>query len=368
MEGQKVLIISSEFPPLPGGIGKHAYHLAKALSAQHYKVTVLTDQRDTKAAEAQFDATCSFRVERVPLSRPRWQMYVARFVKAKALVKTADKIIVTGKFSLWLGGYLSRFQSKSVIAIIHGTEVNYNSWPLRRSIDWSLKQMHKVVAVSKFTADLVEHLNLQQIRVIPNGYNPEEWQGAPQGAKSLIGSPILLTVGRLSERKGQAQMIQCLPSLKQKYPTIHYHCVGIDSDKKRLNDLALTLGVDNHVTFHGIGTHTEVQQAYREADIAVMLSQNTASGDVEGFGIALLEANHFGVPSLGAKDTGIEDAIDHGRSGLLVNANDQTEVIEAIDQLSEQSETFAEGAKLWAAKHQWSNIVEAYNKLLTECD
>ena len=42
---QKVLIVSSEFPPEPGGIGNHAYNIAKQLSMNNYTVTVVCDQR-----------------------------------------------------------------------------------------------------------------------------------------------------------------------------------------------------------------------------------------------------------------------------------------------------------------------------------
>ena len=51
----KILIVASEFPPLPGGIGNHAYNLASNLVSLGYEVTVIADHRDSIADEVKFD-------------------------------------------------------------------------------------------------------------------------------------------------------------------------------------------------------------------------------------------------------------------------------------------------------------------------
>ena len=60
-------------------------------------------------------------------------------------------------------------------------------------------------------------------------------------------------------------------------------------------------------------------EIYNQADIFIMLSQNDIKFDVEGFGIAILEANLLGIPAIGSRDTGIEDAIVHNETGKLVD-------------------------------------------------
>lgn len=368
MVEKNILIISSEFPPQPGGIGKHCFHLASALSDVGYHITVLTDQRDKSIKESNFDESLNFKVIRIKKTEARITMYNERFKKAIQLSKTADCCIVTGKFSIWLGAFLSSFKRKQVIGIVHGTEVNFKSMLLKATINWSLKQFKHVVAVSKFTASLVSHLNLKNLVVIPNGYVPEEWQTENRVTYQLKGYPKLVTVGRVSERKGQLQMIKHLPMVLAHFPDAHYHCIGIDDNKQDCLKLIKQLNLKKHVTFHGILPHKDLEQVYMQSDIAVMLSKNTISGDVEGFGIALLEANHYGIPSLGSKGTGIEEAIKKDVSGILVDSEHSQDVINAICQLIEDREKFKAGSKKWAKDHNWTLLIGSYQNLLAQCD
>ena len=57
------------------------------------------------------------------------------------------------------------------------------------------------------------------------------------------------------------------------------------------------------------------------SDIFVMLSEETTTGDVEGFGIAVIEANALGIPTIGTMGSGLEDAISDKITGFLVNKN-----------------------------------------------
>src|SRR5690606_28596979 len=86
--------------------------------------------------------------------------------------------------------------------------------------------------------------------------------------------------------------------------------------------------------FHGRVNDDELKALLEQADIFVMLSTQTSTGDVEGFGIAILEANAFGVPAVGARDCGIEDAINNGKSGILIDAEDGQQFLKAIQDIS----------------------------------
>src|SRR6202008_4276013 len=109
--------------------------------------------------------------------------------------------------------------------------------------------------------------------------------------------------------KGQHNVTAALPGLIKKYPGIHYHIVGLKADEDAILKLAQELQVIDHITIHGKLNNDELKAAYKAADIFIMLSEQSASGDVEGFGIAILEANIMGVPAIGSKNSGIEDAI-----------------------------------------------------------
>ena len=80
-DGKKVLIVSSEFPPQPGGIGNHALNLAKYLQLNHFDVQVISDNRSLDGKiELEFDSDLSFKVYRVKCRRLRFLMFATHQV------------------------------------------------------------------------------------------------------------------------------------------------------------------------------------------------------------------------------------------------------------------------------------------------
>ena len=357
---QHLLILSSEFPPLPGGIGNHAHNIAEHLQASGYQVSVIVDQRDSIENESKFDSKLKSRVYRIRLRKFRILMYLKRIGLALKLARKNDVLICSGKFSLWLGAFLGFFIKIETIAIIHGSEVNFSNKKLKYTIDFALKKFDKIIAVSQYTKHLVSPLKLNNISVIPNGFSPGTWNTKEASELQLAGFPKLLTVGNVTERKGQANVIAHLPELLKTFPDVHYHCVGFKTEVNNCLKLAKTLNVLPHVTFHGHVSHEELKAFYKKSDICVMLSHETKTGDVEGFGIALLEANYFGVPTIGALDCGIEDAINDNVSGLLIEAKHTEAFVDAIKTIESQKDSYKKGAEDWAKKHQWITIIKTY--------
>lgn len=361
---KKILIVTSEFPPQPGGIGNHAYNLALYLSKNNYTVTVVADQRDVdNASEVVFDNSLPFKVKRIALKRFRPVMYVDRVVNTFRAFKNTDHVIATGKFSLWNVAFCSFFYKRHKLAVIHGTEVNFKSVIVRIAVDLSLQRFDSLIAVSHYTAQLVSHLK-KPVTVIPNGIAIHQWQADAVEKAPLKGFPVLTTVGRVSTRKGQLQVIRLLPELKMTYPEIHYHCVGIPTEAAEFLRAAKGLGVEAQVTFHGAVDAPTLKASLLATDVFVMLSTESSTGDVEGFGIAILEANALGVPAIGASGCGIEDAIANGVSGFLVSAQDVVAFRSSLDKLLEDPNKYKLQAKSWAEQHDWNTIVQHYIKFL----
>jgi len=355
--------VTSEFPPQPGGIGNHAYNLAKYLKVNGCEVTVIADQRSKDGKEEmQFDATLNFSVERIRINKWRIFMYFNRIIRTFNGFKSTSHIIATGKFSLWNVGFCSFFFKRQTVAVIHGSEVNFKSSVIRKSINFSLQRFKTIVAVSNYTKTLVKHLN-KNVTVIPNGINVSEWQNSDSKLK-LKGFPVMTTVGRVSTRKGQLNVINHLPELIKYFPELHYHCVGIPTESHAFLSRAKSLGVESFITFHGSLEDNRLKQILGATDIFVMLSSESITGDVEGFGIAILEANALGVPAIGSKGCGIEDAIDSHHSGILIQADNSNEFIEAITEITNEKFRYKTNAKLWAETHDWDVIVKQYLALL----
>lgn len=366
MSGNKhIVIVTSEFPPLPGGIGNHAYHLALYLSKKHFDVTVIADQRSEEIInEIDFDKNLPFLVKRIKLKKLRFQMYLARINTTYQAIKRANLVIATGKFSLWSVAYCTFFINRPTLAIIHGSEVNFQSFGLRMAVNLALKKFAEIVAVSNYTRSLVSNLE-KEIKVIPNGIKSNLWEPVKnEELKKIEGYPVLTTVGRVSVRKGQLEVIKLLPDLKSKYPEIHYHCIGIPSEADNFMAIAKTLGVDSNITFHGMVSHEYLKAVLQATDVFVMLSTESKKGDVEGFGIAILEANAMGVPAIGSKGCGIEDAIDDGITGFLIEQSDSMAFSNAINQIIDNRKLMSEQAIKWAYNHSWESIINDYIKLI----
>ncbi|MEO7282159.1 glycosyltransferase family 4 protein [Gelidibacter sp.] len=360
MNKPKILIVTSEFPPQPGGIGNHAYYLALYLTKNGYAVTVIADQRDVdNTEEIAFDAFLPFVVKRIQLKGVRLFMYLNRIVKTFGGLKQTDHVIATGKFSLWNVAFCSLFYKRNTMAVIHGSEVNLRAAVLKKLIDLSLKRFETLVAVSGYTSRLVGHLE-RDIQVIPNGIDLSEWQVNTSSETKLNGTPVLTTVGRVSSRKGQLEVIKLLPELLKVYPHAHYHCVGIPTEAPDFIAQAKALGVDNHVTFHGTVSDADLKSLLLATDVFVMLSVESSTGDVEGFGIAILEANALGIPAIGSKGCGIADAIKDGVSGFLVDVQDVAAFGSSLNTLLNEQDKFKAQAKAWAAQHDWNQIVKRY--------
>ncbi len=270
-------------------------------------------------------------------------------------------VIATGRFQLWIAA-LAKFFFRDIIfeGFAHGSEVTNGSGMNSKITYLACGRLDKVWAVSSFTSKFLLSRGLRNIEILPNGVDSEllEFDGnllsKHEGWK---GNPSLLTVGNVTYRKGQHRVIKALPKLLQKYPELHYHIVGLPTKRDAFLKLAESLGVSNSITFHGrMASRTDLMKTYKSSDIFIMLSENQPDGDVEGFGIALLEANVFKVPTIGAMDCGIEDAISEN-SGILVDGNNEEEVLYAIDKILINYTRYQEGARVWAEKHNWSEIV-----------
>lgn len=366
---RRVLLVASEFPPGPGGIGHHAWFLVKEL--------VKTNQLDVEVIAPadyvieqdviKFDSKQPFIIHRF-----RRFKYFTYFIRCFQLTNILFRNQYThfwasGKFSLWMI-WLQKVinpQAKS-LCILHGSEVNLKNKGLRLLTHHSIFQYETVISVSRFTQSLLPNWILNQhiaTKIIPNGL---DITGINLNQSiQLHGFPKLLTVGHVSPRKGQHRLIRALPLIINKFPNIVYHVVGRPIDQSKLMELAKELGVSDHVVFHGsVKEHSLLWSYYNEADIFILLSENQPNGDVEGFGIVALEANALGTPVIGAKYCGVEEAIWDKNTGVLVDGNNPSEIIDAIEFCLENKIDLEKSCKIWADEHNWELVATEFIKLI----
>ncbi len=173
---------------------------------------------------------------------------------------------------------------------------------------------------------------------------------------------ILLSVGRLVERKGFQHVIIAMSSLVKKYPKLKYYIAGSGPFEKDLIDLIDKFNLKENVILCGRVSETEKDRLYQECDYFIMPSF-TIEHDctVEGFGIVYIEANMYGKYVIATEEGGIPDAINRGVSGDFVQAKNPDSIVEMIDKLYSSEFTYDKQKCVdWAKTFGIERIVKQY--------
>lgn len=378
----RLLILSTEFPPGPGGIGTNAYQLALHLSRLGWESAVLCSQGFASDAEiAAFNAVQPFPVERLVATKGRLNIWMARWRTASHWLSNwqPDLMLVTGTRAVWLAAALTLFRrSPPWAAIGHGAEFALPGRWRRVLTRYAFERASVVICVSHFTRRQVTAAGITPhcAEVIHNGADHTRFAPVPTEAmiavrKSLgltASDRLLLTVGSVTERKGQDTVIQALPSILSLWPDTHYLIAGLPICQPDYARLAADLGVGDHVHFLGRVPGPQVVTLMSMADVFVMTSRYTADGDFEGYGIAAIEAALCGTPAVVSDNAGLVEAIVAGQTGLAVPPDDPAATSSAILSLlgdDTRRRQMGEAARQRAlAEQTWEQRALAYHDLL----
>jgi glycosyltransferase involved in cell wall biosynthesis len=147
------------------------------------------------------------------------------------------------------------------------------------------------------------------------------------------GNPIvILSVGRLVEKKGTDILLEALARLPRDLPWRLVH-VGGGPLKDKLERRARSLGIAARVEWRGPRTQTELLAEYRAADLFALASRVARDGDRDGLPNVLAEAQSQGLASVATRVSGIPELIEHGRTGLLVAPGSPGEFARALEEL-----------------------------------
>ncbi len=357
------LIITKTFPPEVGGMQNLMWGLANELS-KHYMLKVFADYHEDYKL---FDKQVSFSIERVGgiklLRKYRKAQLVNEFIKENKI----DGIIADHWKSL---EHLKT--NKKKICLIHGKEINHEKGTsLNKRVLEVLDNVETIIANSEYTKNLAIHLGIQEnkVIVINPGINPVEKLDKKilDKVENLLKhkSPRLITVSRFDKRKNHEKVIMALRNLKQIYPNIIYICVGYGDEEENIKKLVSELDLQPQVMFFKNISNELKNTLIAKSNIFVMPSV-VHKKSVEGFGIAYIEAGQYGVPSIGGKDGGAADAIEHEKSGLICDGNSLDDVFSSINSMLENNKYLEYGkiAKEQSNKYQWNKIFEKYKKIL----
>ena len=375
----RVLIVASEFPPGPGGIGTHAFELARHLAEGGHEVHVLACQHYVDESSIdEFNRSCSFGFTRLIDAPDPARTAAGRLRQLRRAIHEhrPDVVVASGGRVVWLAALACRSRRVPWLAVAHGSELGGPA-AARAATRLAFGQSDAVVAVSEFTRDRVFAAGIRprRIEVVPNGadavrFRPDAEAGARFRVDHGLGEhPVVLTVGNLTERKGQHAVVAALPMVVARVPDVRYVMVGRPTTGEAIRRQAAQLGVADHLLIVGQLGADELLGAYNAADVFAMTSTETADGDIEGYGIAVVEAALTGVPAVVSAGSGAAEAIQPDRTGLLVDPADPTSVSEGLGSLlvdTDRRNTMGAAARVRAlAEQTWGDRVERYDRLIS---
>lgn len=233
----------------------------------------------------------------------------------------------------------------------------------------------RVLAVSHFIAGRLRELGYDgEIVVVPSGTRLELFPF--RGPRTLDSSPRLLYVGRIIPYKGVDVLLRALPSVLREAPGVRLDVVGDGEDRAMNEALARTLGLSDHVTFHGAVAHDAVARAMQAADVLVMPSRTGEDGRVEGLGNVSKEALATGLEVVLTDSGGMPEAMPPDRRDELVREGDPRALADGIlhvldqrcrwQERADRSRAWIEGAFDW--RKLAPRIAAVYDRVVRGAD
>jgi glycosyltransferase involved in cell wall biosynthesis len=183
----------------------------------------------------------------------------------------------------------------------------------------------------------------------------------------------VLTIGELKERKGVHLALEAFCRVAARFPEVAHFIVGKQSGddyQRRLEARVAHAGLEGRVRFLGNVSEDEKVDLLQRAALFLHTPVQAADGGFEGFGIVYLEAAAAGIPAIGTRDCGAEDAIVQGETGMLV-APAAEAVSEALAHLLADGELRARmgrAGREHAARSSWERnareVLALYDEVL----
>jgi len=357
------LVVTRSFPPEIGGMQNLMWGLVNELS-KSYMIKVFADYHKNHKI---YDEQVSFSIERVGGIK-----LLRKYRKAQLI----NEFIKQNKVEGIIGDHWKSLEhlktNKKKICLIHGKEINHDKGSsLNKRVLKVLDNVETIVANSQYTKDLAIKLGVIEEKIIIINPGVDKVQELNKKTLDKVEdllkhkSPRLITVSRFDKRKNHEKVIMALRNLKQVYPDITYICVGYGDEEENIRKLVAELGLQPEVMFFKDISNELKNALVAKSNIFVMPSV-IHKKSVEGFGIVYVEAAQYGVPSLGGKDGGAGDVIEHEKTGLICNGNELDEIYSSINSMLENNKYLEYGktAKEQSSKFQWNRIIEEYKKIL----
>ncbi|MBN2700981.1 MAG: glycosyltransferase [Methylothermaceae bacterium] len=261
-----------------------------------------------------------------------------------------------------------------VIVTAHGGDAFALKSPLLNRIKaWTVDNAAAWTCNTLPTAQAIQtRPSLPPARIIPMGVDYHTFAHASPDAliREKADNRIILFVGRLVEKKGVGDLIEAFGALDRAIQEkTRLWIVGDGSEKTRLHNQVDRLGLGSRIRFWGKMPHHRLPTFYATADLFVAPSVTDRQGDTEGQGVVFLEAMASATPVIATRTGGIGEIVEHGKTGILVEPRQSSDLKSAITQLlldNRLREQLAAAGQTKARDYDWHQIGAAFSRLYSE--
>lgn len=198
---------------------------------------------------------------------------------------------------------------------------------VRPFVRYFVRQCSAVAAISSFTARETQKMGGVAPRIIPYGIALP-----PRDPAAAVEPGLILNVGRLVERKGQAYLIEAMAYLAHR-PEAHLIIVGEGHERPLLEETIRRHGLADRVKLAGRVSDEVLDGLYRRCEVFVLPAIVDSSGDTEMLGMVSLEAMRYCKPVVATQVGGVTDIVQDNKTGLLAPQRDVRALAEAIERL-----------------------------------
>jgi glycosyltransferase involved in cell wall biosynthesis len=257
-----------------------------------------------------------------------------------------------------------------IVATIHGGDIFGLRWAngLKRLL-WN--RLSGLTVVSTTISDEVEEIGIKEdvsLEVIPMGVDTKLFSPDKHSLelRTLYASdgPLILYVGRFSEKKGVHYLIKAMPEVLAKHSFATLLLVGYGEQEEDLRYLCDSLGLpDNRIVFAGAISNEKLPPYYATADIFVGPSIRMPDGNREGAGTTFAEAMSCGINVITTDLPNFRDFIFDGENGFIVKQKNPEAIAKKIlDILGHPDRRVGRNAREYIVEHyDWELIAGRYN-------
>jgi len=348
--------------PTHGGSGVVATELALALADRGHQLHVVSYERPFRLPDHPGVTFHRVNVSDYPLFRyPPHDLTLANLLADLAVTHQLDLIHAHYAVPHAVSAMLARSilcngeSDVRVVTTVHGTDITLvgSNRDFYRVCRYAMLKDSGTTAVSHWLADETQRTFALPDRpeVIPNFVDCDRFTAKGRADYPADGRFMILHASNFRPVKRVFDIVRAFARLRESVDA-KLVMVGDGPQRGDAAQLAAELKVGDHVEF--AGTQVDIEQAYRDAHLFLLLS------DYESFGLSALEAMACGTPVIASRAGGLVEVVDDGAAGRLCPVGDPDAVAVAAHAILADRQTWlshSEAGKRHARQHFCKELI-----------